>query len=254
MDIYRARIELLDYVFFATVERGKVYETGPFIHNYALAYALRLAVSPYTHAVQKPDYARELSVLSTQRGLYLTPARPVKALYRLTQWNTIQEGYGLGKKPQSIGYPDWGFARVLRPGSVFEFYALVSQPEVSSDLPALRSLGNPGAVYIRLGKFLGKARVRFTQACTVRTGRGPFTAAIIEERGRDREDQATSSLLLNWRDMVMDPVVCDVYPAALPTRLIANAQFADGNYYAAEFGEADRVVLPAGMRFLARST
>ena len=49
MDIYRGKLELLDYVFFATVERGKVYETGAFIHNYALAYALRLASAPYGH-------------------------------------------------------------------------------------------------------------------------------------------------------------------------------------------------------------
>jgi CRISPR-associated protein Csc1 len=46
MDIYRGQLELLDYVFFATVERGKVYETGAFIHNYALAYALRLVSAP----------------------------------------------------------------------------------------------------------------------------------------------------------------------------------------------------------------
>ncbi|MEW6045885.1 MAG: type I-D CRISPR-associated protein Cas5/Csc1 [Bacillota bacterium] len=253
MDIYRARIELLDYVFFATVERGKVYETGTFIHNYALAYALRLVASPYAHEVQKPDYAGELARLNAW-GLYLTPARPVRTLYRLTQWNTVREGYGIGKKPQSIGYPDWGFARVLRPGSTFEFYVLMTEPEVASDLPVLRSLRRQGVVYMRLGKFLGKARVRFARALAVRTGRGPFMATLIEKSGRGREDQAASDLLLNWRDIATDPIACDVYPAALPTRLIANSHFADGDYYVAEFGEGDRVVLPAGMRFLARLT
>lgn len=57
MQIYRGRIKLLDYVFFATVERGKIYETGAFIHNYALTYALKLAKDvPYTHAKQSPNY------------------------------------------------------------------------------------------------------------------------------------------------------------------------------------------------------
>ena len=51
MQIYRGTIELLDYVFYATVERGKVYETGAFIHNYALAYALGLVQGEtYTYA------------------------------------------------------------------------------------------------------------------------------------------------------------------------------------------------------------
>jgi hypothetical protein len=31
MEVYRGTLELLDYVFFATTERGKVYETGAFI-------------------------------------------------------------------------------------------------------------------------------------------------------------------------------------------------------------------------------
>jgi CRISPR-associated protein Csc1 len=63
MQIYRGTLELLDYVFFATLERGKVYESGAFIHNYALAYALRLAQAPYTHHVQQPRYAEELTPL-----------------------------------------------------------------------------------------------------------------------------------------------------------------------------------------------
>ena len=70
MEIYRGKLELLDYVFFATVERGKVYETGAFIHNYALAYALRLAAAPYSHTVQEPHYEEELSPLNEQ-GIYI---------------------------------------------------------------------------------------------------------------------------------------------------------------------------------------
>ncbi len=43
---YRIRIELEDYLFFASMEKGKVAETAPLIHKYALAYALSSAISP----------------------------------------------------------------------------------------------------------------------------------------------------------------------------------------------------------------
>jgi CRISPR-associated protein Csc1 len=251
MEIYRGRLDVLDYVFYATVERGKVYETGAFIHNYALAYALRLAASPYTHQIQKPDYARELRLLN-ERGIYLTPARPLHLGYRLTQWNTIQETYGFGKKPQSIGYPDWGFARVLKPGSTFEFYVLIADPRLVPHVPVFEDLLAGQSAYIRLGKFLAKARVGLVRALKVSEKEGPFTAGICNERSRPMPEQTRSPLLLNWRDIPTDPILCDVYPATLPTRLIANPQFADGRYYRAEFGEEDRVILPAEMRFIAR--
>jgi len=251
MDIYRGRLDVLDYVFYATVERGKVYETGAFIHNYALAYALRLAASPYTHQIQKPDYVRELTPLN-EWGIYLTPARPLALGYRLTQWNTIRETYGFGKKPQSIGYPDWGFARVLRPGSAFEFYTLVANPTSVPRIPAFENLLAGRPAYIRLGKFPAKARIHLVRAQKISEKQGPFTAGVISERGRAAVEQRQSPLLLNWRDILADPVLCDVYPAALPTRLIGNPQFADGRYYLAEFGEEDRIILPAEMRFIAR--
>ena len=78
MQIYRGTLELLDYVFYATVERGKVYETGAFIHNYALAYALGLVRGEtYTYArlKQSPHYQAELAPLNGQ--IYLTPGSPL---------------------------------------------------------------------------------------------------------------------------------------------------------------------------------
>lgn len=248
MEIYRGSIDVLDYVFFATVERGKVYETGAFIHNYALAYALRLAVAPYSHQIQKPEYALELAPLN-EWGVYLTPARPLRLSYRLTQWNTMQETYGFGKKRRDIGYPDWGFARVLRPGSAFEFYLLVNDSSSIPDVSAFKNILAGGIAYIRLGKFEAKARVGLIKAQQVSAKEGSFTAGSIGGRGHPASE---SSLLLNWRDIPADPVVCDVYPATLPTRLIANPQFKDGRYYSAKFGEEDRILLPADMRFVAR--
>ena len=58
MLIYRGTLELLDYVFYATVERGKVYETGAFIHNYAQG-----ETCVYARLVQAPHYVEELTGL-----------------------------------------------------------------------------------------------------------------------------------------------------------------------------------------------
>jgi len=91
MEIYRGRLELLDYVFFATMERGKVYETGAFIHNYALTYAMRLASAPYSHLIQEPHYEEELRPLNEQ-GLYITRAGSLIVGHPMVQFNTIAEG------------------------------------------------------------------------------------------------------------------------------------------------------------------
>ncbi len=236
MQIYRGNLELLDYVFFATVERGKVYESGAFIHNYALAYALKLAHTPYTHLVQEPGYATELAPLNAM-GIYLTPASPVRVEHRLIQWNAIQEGYDFRGKIPSIGYPDWGFARMLRPESHFTFYLLVADSSHQPATPAWQDLLAGHSVYIRLGKFMGKARVAMYLAHEMNERQGPFTVTP----------------LLNWRDLAIEPSVCDILPSTLPTRLVYNVHFSDGRYYEAHFDQ-EKMYLPVGMRFLARSS
>jgi len=236
MHIYCGTLELLDYVFYATVERGKVYETGAFIHNYALAYALGLvrgATYTYTHLTQEPHYVEELTPLNGR--LYLTPAAPQQVAHRLVQWNTLREAYAFPGKPPSLGYPDWGFARMLRPGSRFTFYLMVHDPATLPDAPALRDLLSGRPARVRLGKFPAKARLQLEGAKRVIEQNGPFSVDAY----------------LNWRDLEADPLVCDVVATGLPTRLIARARFAHAPYYEAHFG-GDVVCLPAQMRFLAR--
>lgn len=239
MQIYRGVIELFDYVFFATVERGKIYETGPFIHNYALTYALGLVQSPtytYTHLIQEPRYEIELTPLN---GLvYLTPATPTQEVaYRLVQWNTLPEGFAFPGKPPSIGYPDWGFARVLRPGGKFTFYLLANEIKPLFDKPLLRDLLQGRPVRIRLGKFNGKARITLLEAESVKEQQGEFQ----------------SDTLLNWRDLSLDPVVCDIVASSLPTRLIHHSRFAQGEFYTVKFAGDDHPIrLPQVLRYLAR--
>lgn len=240
MDVYRGTLELLDYVFYATVERGKVYETGAFIHNYALTYATRLATAPYAHTTQQPNYQEELAPVNAA-GVYLTPATPLRTNHRLVQWNTMQEQYAIPGKERSIGYPDWGFARVLQPGCHFRFYILVddgTHPSPRELSPTFADMLAGRTVRIRLGKFPGKARIEVEPAERVQTRpAGAFT----------------SPTLLNWRDLPADPLVCDVLATSLPTRLVQNARFEDQTHAVATFGEEDRIALPLGMQYLVRA-
>jgi len=218
------------------VERGKVYETGSFVHNYALAYALGLARGEtyvYARLVQEPHYAEELTPLNGR--LYFTPGQAERVAHRLVQWNTLRESYASSGKPASLGYPDWGFARMLRPGCRFRFYAMIHEKSVLTAAPALRDLVTGKAVRVRLGKFPAKARLRLEPA-----------ASVVERTGA-----FVSEALLNWRDLEADPVACDILAASLPTRLLSRAHFADGAYIEARFGD-DVIRLPKGMRFLAR--
>ena len=234
MQIYRGELELLDYVFYATTERGPVHETGAFIHNYALTYALGLVRGGlYTNLTQEPRYVAELTPLNG--WLYITPAAPQQVAYSIVQWNTLRESYDFPKKPQSLGYPDWGFARMLRPGSRFTFYVLISDQVSALDAPALSQLlqGNP--VRVRLGKFMAKARMQLRRA----------------DRVTERTEAFFAESYLNWRDLAEDPEFCDVVVASRPTRLISRAQFSAAPHYEARFGE-DIIRLPANMRFLAR--
>lgn len=159
----------------------------------------------------------------------------MRVSHRLVQWNTLREAYAFPGKPPSLGYPDWGFARMLRPGSRFRFYVLASPSMASVASSALTDLLNGRAVRVRLGKFPAKARLRLERATQVSQHSGPFQ----------------SEALLNWRDLEADPVVCDVLASSLPTRLINRARFNDGSHYAARFDD-DVVRLPSAMHFLAR--
>lgn len=236
MQVYRGSITLMDYLFYATVERGKVYETGAFIHNYALTYALGLVRSStytYSQMVQEPRYVEELTPLNDV--IYITPGSAVQTTYRLVQWNTLRESYAFPGKPPSLGYPDWGFARMVRPGSVFTFYVMVHEAHRLPDAPTINNLIAGRTAHVRLGKFQAKCRLKLEPASEVTEGLGQFN----------------SETLLNWRDIDIDPVASDILVASLPTRLINHAYFAETWFVEAHFG-AERIRLPRFMRYLAR--
>jgi CRISPR-associated protein Csc1 len=176
--IYRCTLELMEITFFSSREVSAVYQTEPLIGNYALAYALGFCRAPY-HSGGPPRYAEDLGGLN-QAGLYVTPAtmqgvprfsvgefnaQPETYWYAMGNnklvtrpdqtwaessgagaWYIIEK---IGEKGSKLGVenrPQHGRIRYLAIGNRAVFY-VVSQAAIT--IPR----------YIRLGKFMSKARV-----------------------------------------------------------------------------------------------
>jgi len=230
MELYRCDIVLHDYLFFATTERGKVAETGPFIHNYALTYALGWAISPWRNEEQKPHYREELAQVGPR---YVTPAKLIRGSYIVNQYNTMSESYHLGKA-QSIGYPDWGFIKCFRPGATFRFYVLSAE-------------GVPFPHFLRLGKFMAKTELSATTAHTIQQEtEWPKKQPVAKSWG--------TQPLLNLNDLPPSarPVIYDIIATALPSPLVDNPVFNNvvGSYLFASFAHEEAAVqLPLQMGY-----
>ncbi len=215
--VYRCDFVLHDYLFFASTERGKVAETSPFVHNYALTYALNWVQSAWHNEQQKAHYREDLTPLQHH---YITPARLVQGASRVMQYNTLSERMRI-KKQQSIGYPDWGFIKCFNPGTLLQAYAIAPNAET---FPR----------YIRLGKFMAKTEVKVAEASSVAVKKGPFTTLH----------------LLNWNDLRKKPVVFNIQVTSLPSRLISHAEFDTAEFLDVGFSDGDRVKLPLDMGYL----
>lgn len=232
MHLYRCDITLHDYLFFATIERGRLAETGPFLHNYALTYAFGWATSPWHHERQKPRYQQELALVGKR---YLTPARMVRGSSVLMQYNTRGESYYLERGQKSVGYPDWGFLKCIRPGALFRCHAI-----------SAAGLSFPR--FVRLGKFMAKAAVRITAAGSLEQRRD------LPQRSRGAGQPQGGGILLTWDDLApaARPVIYDIFTQALPGSLIDNAVFTGipGPYLVARFADQEgEVHLPMQMGY-----
>src|SRR5260370_36395658 len=76
MFITVCHLRLDDYLFYASREIGRLYETEKYLHNYGLTYALGLVKSPYANLSQVPRYGEDFQALNEQ-GVYVTPAYPL---------------------------------------------------------------------------------------------------------------------------------------------------------------------------------
>src|SRR5216683_4697520 len=138
-------MELHDFLFYASREMGRLYETEKYLHNYGLTYALGLVKAPYTNLVQVPRYQEDLQVLNEQ-GIYVTPAYPLHCSFAFSTFKMANVNYYNFTPQISSNQVVFGRAKELAPESTFEF-SVLSEREIA--LPR----------WIRLGKWMAKARV-----------------------------------------------------------------------------------------------
>ncbi len=156
--IYRCTLELHDSLYFATREIGRLYETEPVLHNYALSYALGLVDSDrYSTTVseedsyryfcpeQVPKYKQHLTPLN-QRKIYVTPARAIHYASILNTWKYANNNYHVEMEKTARNVPGFGRTKEIAPESQFEFF-VISQSAIA--LPK----------WIRLGKWASKAEL-----------------------------------------------------------------------------------------------
>jgi CRISPR-associated protein Csc1 len=176
--IYRCELELQDNLYFATREIGRLYETEPIIHNYALCYALGLVDSEiYSTTVpeadsyryfcpeQIPKYEQHLTPLN-QQGIYVTPARAISHSSTLNTWKYANNNYHVEMEKTQKNIPSFGRAKEIAPESKFEFFIISEKilTEKPQKLPK----------WIRLGKWMSKAELKTEEITKVERKNGDF--------------------------------------------------------------------------------
>jgi|LakMenEpi03Aug12_release.lakeMendotaPanAssembly.Ray.scaffolds.fasta_scaffold209151_2 CRISPR-associated protein Csc1 len=250
MQILRCDLTLLENTFFSSREVGNFYQTEPVIGNYALAYALGLAVAPYENRGQI-RYVEDLAPLN-QQGIYVTPAQIVgQARFKIEQFNAMTDSYwyamgnnalitkpdgwdaeqsgsawyvveratGRRKKIGTSNYPQIGRIKMLGIGNQARFYLLYAgeQPRIPS--------------YIRLGKWNSKARVMAQ----------PVTFQTVQR------ERATGTPLLNPVDLAQTTHLQTFDMIGIhPVPLIRNA-VSSGSFY--QLADKEQTLLPVDMRF-----
>lgn len=218
MRLTLCRLTFHENLFYATREIGRLYETGRYLHNYALTYALGLTSAPYFQPQQVPSYATELSALN-ERRIYVTPARGVAVRYQMVTFKFADNAYHVEMEQSSRNLPTFGRAKEVAVGSTFEF-GVLHDGELS--LPR----------WIRMGLWHSKALLEVI-------GQADLKPAS--------KDVYTSSLPLNPLDVVGDFLLYDLISMP-PSSLVDNAVLKT-SWLTAEIPGRGALFLPANMRY-----
>jgi CRISPR-associated protein Csc1 len=236
MHIYPAELVLWEHTYFASREIDPLYATEPLIGNYALTYALDLCRAPY-HIQGGPRYKEDFLPLNEQ-GLYVTPAFFRQLRMVTTRFNAQIESYYYrftnnaitmlrpdeARKINAVNYPQNGRIRMLGQGSRAQFYVLDRDHRIAE------GSGPRLLPYIRLGKFMSKARVLWGK---------PLVARQIESQ------QAHVSGMLNAADIENQEALL-VYSAyhVHPAPILYDVEMS-GRFWQGE----RQILLPAGLRY-----
>lgn len=213
-------LTLHDYLFYASREVGRLYETEKYLHNYGLTYALGLVKSPFRNLAQVPRYQEDLDVMNEQ-GIYVTPAHPLHCTFAFHTFKMANVNYYNFTPQINTNQVVFGRAKELVPESTFQFFVL-SEQEVK--LPS----------WIRLGKWMAKGHVQVMARVQAQVKEGPF-----------RVKEALNPLDLNRM-----PESCNIIAMA-PASLLTNVH-ATGSYYEIVDSDTCQIRLPTGMRYQAK--
>ena len=246
MHIYRCELTLMEPTFFSSREVSATYHTEPLLGNIALAYAFGFCRSPYFND-GTIYYKLHLGELNA-RGLYVTPGTIAgQPRFNLGYFNAQPDSYWYAMGAGAlVTRPDGGWAvgagktwRIVRAGGKRSKVAAESRPQFGRI--RYLSIGNRAVCYVlsrepvtvpryvRLGKFMSKARVVATE---------------VSCREEERED-VSIPFLLNPADLPVDmqPAIFDLINVP-PTPLVHNAVLS-GRFYRVDA----QTYLPVGMRF-----
>lgn len=232
--IYHCQIELHDSMYHATREIGRLYETEPIIHNYALCYALGLVDSEkyattvseedsyrYFCPEQVPKYEQHLTPLN-QQGIYVTPAASIHHTSILNTWKYANNNYHVEMEKTQKNIPSFGRAKEIAPESKFEFF-IISQKDIKDLLPK----------WIRLGKWMSKAEVTVMETQTVNPSNS--VKEVMVPFPLNPLDVMFSHQVISYDVINMSPV-----------SLIENVRV-KGRFY--QFGQSSQLEIPAGMQY-----
>ena len=214
------QLVLHDYLYYASREMGRLYETEKYLHNYGLTYALGLARAPFSNLVQTPRYREDLSEVNA-RAIYVTPAHPLRYSFAFHTFKMANVNYYNYTPQISTNQVVFGRAKELAPECTFEFFVVSTSAVV---LPR----------WIRLGKWMAKARVDILGQGEAHSKQGNYYA-----------DGA-----LNPLDVSLLPDNCNIVAMA-PASLITNVH-ATGSFYELVYsdrGGTRTVRLPAEMSY-----
>lgn len=230
--IYRCMLELHDSLYYATREIGRLYETEPVLHNYALCYALGLVDSDrhsttvaedhsyrYFCPEQVPKYQEHLMPLN-DRGIYVTPAKAVRHAAVLHTWKYANNHYHVEMEKTQKNFPSFGRAKEIAPESQFAYFVISQQP---IQLPK----------WIRLGKWMSKAEVTISDPLPFDL----YTGDFICEHPLNPLDVMFTHQVASYDTINMPPV-----------SLIRNVRFLNGTHYRIQIGQ-EKFLLPANMQY-----
>ena len=240
---YLVELWCAEPVFFASRELSDAYYTEGTIGNYALAYALGWARSPYRLMGKdsgQPRYIEDLTPLAEQ--CYILPACPVeeKVSFRFERFNALSDSYWYtmarnrvatsredlplarrlalsGKIPNNFrasNFPQTGRLRVIERGNRFQTIVFGDR-----ELPE----------YIRVGKFTSKVRVDIVQELTVT----PLPEGEYRCNGYLSAADIPTNVELLAFDLISMP----------PVSLVKNLQFRGAAWQIGNF------TLPANLKF-----